>query len=110
MDSWKDIATVEDLPPGAAKTFDIDNITVAVFNLGGELYAIEDVCTHDGSALLGCGLDPRDLVADGAIACPRHGAKFCIRTGAALTPPAYEPVQTFPIRVRDGIIQIQDLE
>jgi 3-phenylpropionate/trans-cinnamate dioxygenase ferredoxin component len=43
------------------------------------------------------------------VVCPRHGAKFCLRTGAALTPPAYEPVRTFAVRVREGVVEVQAL-
>ena len=81
---------------------DFDDIEVAVFNLAGEYYAIEDLCTHDGSEISsGC-------VYGHVIECPRHGARFDIRTGEVLEPPAYEPVRTFPVRIEDGIIQVCD--
>ena len=74
---------------------------VAVFNIAGEFYAIDDICTHDGGELAG------GAVEGDVVICPRHGARFCLRTGAALTPPAYEPVRTYPTRVVDGIVEIQ---
>ncbi len=108
MAGWFDVALEEQLSQGQAKLFEMDNIMVAVFALDGQYYAIEDVCSHDGSAMLGCGL-PQDKVIDGnEIVCPRHGARFCIKTGDALTPPACKPIRTFPVRVRDGRIQITD--
>jgi 3-phenylpropionate/trans-cinnamate dioxygenase ferredoxin subunit len=81
---------------------DVDGVAVAVFNLGGEFYAIEDVCTHDGGDLAGGEVD------GDAIVCPRHGARFSIKTGEVLAPPAYEPIATFPVRVQDGMIQVRD--
>jgi 3-phenylpropionate/trans-cinnamate dioxygenase ferredoxin subunit len=77
-------------------------VQVAVFNLDGELYAIEDVCTHDGGILTGGPVEGDEIV------CPRHGARFSIRTGEALTPPAFEPTATFPLRVENGEIQVRD--
>jgi 3-phenylpropionate/trans-cinnamate dioxygenase ferredoxin subunit len=77
-------------------------VQVAVFNVGGELYAIEDVCTHDGGQLTG------GTVEGDQVVCPRHGARFCVRDGAALTPPAYSPTATFPLRVVDGVIEVRD--
>jgi 3-phenylpropionate/trans-cinnamate dioxygenase ferredoxin subunit len=71
----------------------VDGVPVLLCNVDGELYAVEDVCTHDGGALDGGELDgPR-------IMCPRHGAFFDVTTGKALTLPAVSPLPTFPVRV-----------
>ena len=75
---------------------------IAVFHLDDAFYAIEDVCTHDGGELA------HGAVEDEAIICPRHGARFSIKTGAVLAPPAYEPVATFPVRVENGMVQVRD--
>jgi 3-phenylpropionate/trans-cinnamate dioxygenase ferredoxin subunit len=80
----------------------VDGAQLVVFNLGGEHYAIEDVCTHDGGQLTG------GTVEGDRVVCPRHGARFCIRTGEALTAPAYEPVAMFPARVEGGVVQVRD--
>src|SRR3954452_10032343 len=69
-----------------------------VYNLDGELYAIEDRCSHDDGPLCE---GPVDLT-DCTVICPRHGSKFEIKTGRVLNPPAYAPVQTFPVRVDEG--------
>ena len=62
---------------------------VALFNLNGEIYAIEDVCTHDGGPLV------EGTIVDGCeVQCPRHGARFDIRTGAAVRFPAFEPTKS----------------
>ncbi len=61
-------------------------------NVAGEIFAIEDVCTHDGGPL-----DQGELMGD-RIMCPRHGAFFDVKSGAALTLPAIVPVQTYKVR------------
>ena len=67
----------------------------------GELYAIEDRCSHDDGPLVEGDWEPDDGVA----ICPRHGSRFDIRSGRPLSLPAYEPVETFPVRVEDGIVK-----
>jgi 3-phenylpropionate/trans-cinnamate dioxygenase ferredoxin subunit len=74
---------------------------VLLCNVEGTVYAIEDVCTHDGGEL-----DQGEL--EGCrIMCPRHGAYFDVTTGAALTLPAILPVETFPVRVEAGEIFVE---
>lgn len=102
MSDWIDVATVGEIAPGTCYIVDVDGAAVAVFNIEGEYYAIEDVCTHDGGDLTSGWLEGDQIV------CPRHGARFCVRTGAALTAPAFEPTATFPVRVQDGTIQVRD--
>jgi 3-phenylpropionate/trans-cinnamate dioxygenase ferredoxin subunit len=100
MAEWIDVAKVDELTPGNRKIIMTDVAEIAVFNLDGEFFAIEDVCTHDGGELA-------SGVCDGdQIICPRHGARFCIRNGKALTPPAYEDIETFPVRIKESMIQI----
>ena len=108
MSDWVDVAKTDEFPPGTGRLVDMDETMVAVFNLNGNYYAIEDVCTHDGSPFLGCGLEPRDLMEGDEIVCPRHGARFSIVTGEALSPPAYEPTTIFPTRVDAGMVQVRD--
>jgi 3-phenylpropionate/trans-cinnamate dioxygenase ferredoxin subunit len=97
---WLPIAPTASIPPGEFAQSEINGTLVAVFNVGGEFYAIDDVCTHDGGGLTG------GAVEDDVVICPRHGARFCLRTGAALSPPAYEPVRTYETRVNEGIVEI----
>lgn len=75
---------------------------VAVFHREGAYYAIEDMCTHDGGELASGAVEGDEVV------CPRHGARFCIKNGKALTPPAYEDVHSFPVRVENGVVQVRD--
>ena len=108
MSGWIDVALTDDFGPGQAQLVETDTASIAVFNLDGEYFALEDVCTHAGSPMLGCGLQPEDVIDGDQLICPRHGARFCIRTGAALTPPAYEPVPRYPVRVENGMVQVLD--
>lgn len=102
MSDWVTVARVGEFAPGEWRVADVDGTQIVVFNLDGEYHAIEDVCTHDGGQLTGGHVD------GGEIVCPRHGARFSIRTGDALSPPAYEPTATFPVRVADGEVQVRD--
>jgi len=102
MADWVDVAEAESVPEGGYQVVDLDDVQVAIFRLQGELYAIEDVCTHDGGILTGGEIQGREVV------CPRHGARFDITTGAVTAPPAYEDVYSFPLRVQDGRIQLKD--
>lgn len=108
MSDWTDVDKVDNFPAGDARLVDVDDTMIAVYNIEGEFYALEDLCTHDGSAILGSGLEPGELIDGSELTCPYHGAKFCIRTGAALAPPAYEPVTQFPVRIENGVVQVRD--
>ncbi|MDH3400921.1 MAG: non-heme iron oxygenase ferredoxin subunit [Chromatiales bacterium] len=99
--NWIDVTSEADLAPGEFEVLELDECVLALFNLDGMYYAIEDICTHDNEELTGGPIDGDQII------CPRHGARFCIRTGKALTAPAYEPVATFPTRVHNGMIQVQ---
>ena len=102
MSDWITVAKEGELAPGQWRVVEADGARIVVFNLAGEYCAIEDVCTHDGGQLTG------GMVLGDEIVCPRHGARFCIRTGEALSAPAYEATATFPIRVENGEIQVRD--
>ncbi|MFQ5659929.1 MAG: non-heme iron oxygenase ferredoxin subunit [Gammaproteobacteria bacterium] len=108
MSAWVDVDSAEEFGPGESRLVDVDDVMIAVFNLDGAYFAIEDICSHDGSPLLGSGLEPEALIEGDEITCPRHGARFCIKTGAALCPPAYEATNTFPTRVENGTVQVRD--
>ena len=100
MCDWTNVADDDDFGPGEYRVVDVDDVDIAVFNLDGEYFAIEDVCTHD------CGTRTGGCVENGRVVRPKYGAWFDIRTGNALTPPAYEPVATFPMRAEDGVVQV----
>ena len=94
------VARKSEIPAGTTKRVKADGQDVLLCNVDGEIYAIEDVCTHDGGAL-----DQGELMGE-RIMCPRHGAFFDVRTGDALTLPAILPVQTFKVRVEGDDIYI----
>ena len=103
MSDWVDVAQASEIEPGGYRVVELEDTDVVVFNLDGEFYALEDVCTHDGAELSGGSIE------EDCIVCPRHGARFCIKTGEALTPPAYEPTEKFPTQVTDaGTVQVRD--
>jgi len=97
-----DVCPLDELPPGEVKIVSAGDLAIGVYNAGGQLYAIEDRCSHDDGPLAEGDWDPETYVA----ICPRHGANFDIRSGAALTLPAYEPFETFPVRVENGMIKV----
>jgi 3-phenylpropionate/trans-cinnamate dioxygenase ferredoxin subunit len=87
------VAKLTDVPVGATHRVTHDGRDVLLCNVAGTLYAIEDVCTHDGGAL-----DQGEL-EECRIMCPRHGAYFDVTTGAALTLPAVVPLETYAVRL-----------
>ncbi len=97
-----DVCPVEDLPPGSVKIVHAGEISVGVYNLDGEYYAIEDRCSHDDGPLCEGDFDAED----GYAVCPRHGAHIDIRSGRPLTLPAVLPVETFPVQVEDGWVKV----
>jgi len=102
MTDWIDVAKVEELKPGFWRVVEFDDIEVMVFNVDGEFFAIEDVCTHDGGSLSDGELEGCEII------CPRHGARFDIKTGKVTAPPAYEDLTAFPTRVENGVVQVRD--
>lgn len=100
MADWIDVAEAASLSAGERKVISTSYADIAVFNLDGTYFAIEDLCTHDGGELASGSCEGDQII------CPRHGARFCIRDGSALTPPAYENIDTFPVRVENGMVQV----
>ena len=86
---------VSDVPAGRPETFEVEDRHIAIYRLDDGFHAIDDICTHDGGPLA------EGEVEDDVVICPRHGARFSIRTGAALSLPAITPVDTYPVRA-DG--------
>ena len=100
MAEFVTVARLEDIPSGTIKTYYVGDQHLAVANVDGHIYAIEDVCTHDGGPL-GDG-----EVEDCEVECPRHGARFDLRTGAAKAFPAVVGVRTYEVRVEGSEIKI----
>ncbi|MHB1537853.1 MAG: Rieske (2Fe-2S) protein [Solirubrobacteraceae bacterium] len=98
-----DICPLQDLPSGQRRIVECQDLTIGVFNCDGEILAIEDRCSHDDGPLAEGQLDE-----DGrTVECPRHGARFDLRSGRPLTLPAYEPVDVFDVRIEDGLIKLE---
>lgn len=97
-----DVCPVDELPPGAVKIVRAGQLALGVYNVDGDYYAIEDRCSHDDGPLCEGDWDPEERV----VTCPRHGSNFDLRTGEPLSLPAWEPVDTFPVRVEDGIVKV----
>ena len=98
--SFYQVLPIEDLPKGERIFIELDGEPIVIFNIAGDIYAIGDRCTHDDGPLGEGELENHTII------CPRHGAKFDVQTGEALTLPAIEPTTSFPIQVVDGMIEI----
>jgi len=103
MAQWIDIGPAAATHAGEWLTGEVAGYPLAVVRIGGTLYAFEDRCTHDGESLAGAELEGCEVI------CPRHGARFSLETGAALTPPAYEPVRIFAVRESEGRILVESV-
>ena len=97
-----DVCRLEDLPPGAMRMVEWEDLEIGVFNCNGEILAIEDRCSHDNGLLLDGEVDQDRCTVE----CPRHGSVFDLRSGKPLTLPAYVPVDTFEVTVEDGVIRL----
>ena len=99
--TFQKIASLNDVPEGQAKVFDIEGTRVAVCNVAGEIHAVADLCSHDNGPL-----GEGELIGD-QIECPRHGARFDLNTGRAMCLPAITPIPVYKVEVRDKDIWIE---
>ena len=98
-----EVAAADQFPPGSSKIIREGSLFVGVYNCGGELYAIEDRCSHDDGPLCEGEWD-EDFCR---VICPRHGSAFDLETGIPMSLPAYEPVQIYAVTVEDGVVQVE---
>ena len=103
MSGFVPVAKVSDLPDPGKVLVEVDDRLVVLIRAAGHFYALDDVCTHDGGPLSEGPLDPQEST----ITCPRHGAKFDIRTGAALTMPATKPTKAHEVKVEGDQIFVR---
>jgi len=101
MGEFQRVIDVGEVPDPGKTLVEVEGEMIALFHVAGRWYAIDDVCTHDGGPLADGEL------RDHKIACPRHGAKFDIRTGAALTMPAVRPTRAHETRVENGGVWVR---
>jgi 3-phenylpropionate/trans-cinnamate dioxygenase ferredoxin subunit len=100
MSQFVPVAKTTELPDPGRKLVELEDRVIALFHVGGRFFAIDDVCTHDGGPL-------SEGTLDGfTIACPRHGAKFDIRSGEALTMPATQPTAAYEVKVEGGVVYV----
>ncbi len=102
MTDWVDVCAENALTNGENIIIDVDGTDVAIFKIDEQFYALEDVCSHDGAEIASGELEGDEII------CPRHGARFCVKTGAVKCAPAYEDIATFPIRIEQGRIEVRD--
>jgi len=95
------VAAAADVPPGGAVVVEVAGHRIAVFNVDGAFYAIDDRCTHEEASLA------EGAHHGGIVACPRHGSRFDVRTGRVLSLPAVVPVNTYPVTVEDGQVFVR---
>ena len=98
---WIDAGPPGDLADGQTISIPVGRRMIAIARSGEAYFAIEDICTHDGAALTGGAIEGNEII------CPRHGARFCLRTGEALSPPAYEPVRVFETKIEGGHLWVR---
>ena len=101
MTDWIDIGSASDLESTSRLDGEADGYLVRVAKVSGRLYAFEDRCTHDDSPFDDAPIEDCEII------CPRHGARFSLQSGEALSPPAYEPLRIFEVREIDGRIQVR---
>jgi len=101
MAEWKTVASVSDISAGRGLAVNVDGKALALFNIEGKFYAINDECTHAGGSL------SEGFIEGNAVACPWHDAKFDITTGKALSAPACEDAVAYNVRVQDGQLQVE---
>jgi len=96
MEGFVRVAGTADIPDPGSRVVEVDGEAIALFHVEGAYHAIDDVCTHDGGPLASGEL------AGHKVACPRHGARFDIRTGAACAMPCDVALRTWPVQIVDG--------
>ena len=101
MPGFERVAAASTIPPGGRLSILVDDVPALLIRVDDEFYAVEDVCSHDGQPLTNGQIDGCSII------CPRHGAKFDLKTGKPLCMPAIEKISTFEVQVLDGEIYVR---
>lgn len=106
MENFVKVAKIGEIEPGKARRVEITGERIALFNVDGNYYAISDVCTHEEASL------SEGILQGEVVSCPRHGARFNVRTGQVLSLPAILPVATYPVKVegKDILVSVPEEE
>lgn len=104
MAEFEKVAGKDEIPPGGRKSIVVDDLPALLVRIGDDYYCFEDTCTHDGQAMT------EGPIADHEITCPRHGARFDIRTGQPQCMPATEPIAVHEVQMRDDGVYVKSGE
>lgn len=99
---WHTVCSLKELRDGEGRSVQVEGVEIGVYRCGDALFAVEDICTHAHAYLHEGSVDRRRCTVE----CPLHGAEFDLRSGASLSPPAEEPLGTFPVRVVGDEVQV----
>jgi 3-phenylpropionate/trans-cinnamate dioxygenase ferredoxin subunit len=98
--SWQAVMKADEVEPGKVAVVEVDGDRIAICRTADAIYAVADICSHDGGAL-----DQGTLLGE-RIECPRHGAQFDIKSGKALTLPAVRPIKSYEARIAGDMIEV----
>ncbi len=101
MANWISINTVDSFTDTPRQFLDKDNLHIAICKIGEQFFAFESMCTHAMYELDDAPIEGNEII------CPLHGARFCLKTGEVMSPPAYEDLRVFSTRVREGLVEIE---
>lgn len=101
MSDWIEVAKRDEIAPGQAKAVTVDDLMLALVNLDGEFFVVDNICTHAFAVLT------EGPLVDGQLQCPLHGARFDVRTGAVTAPPAWEALRTYEVRVEGDAVLVR---
>ena len=100
-DKRLNLCSTSDIAPGAALKVEIEDLVLAVYNIGGEFYVTDDTCTHGPGSL------SEGYIEDDVVECNFHNGQFNIRTGEVVSPPCMIPIKTYPVSVVDDRVTIE---
>ncbi|MBE3598916.1 MAG: non-heme iron oxygenase ferredoxin subunit [Limnochordaceae bacterium] len=100
--AFRPVLPIDELPPGAARRVDAGGQRLALWHTAQGVFATDDTCTHERASLSEGDFDPDE----GTVACPKHGARFHVASGRALTLPAYKPLRTYPVKIDGGHVMV----
>lgn len=103
MHRFVKIATISDIPQNGMRAFEYNGRRIAIFNAAGNYYATDDTCSHDDASLTEGWYEPEDETVE----CPMHGSRFNIKTGQALTLPAFEPIAVYSVRIEGDDVFVE---